>query len=287
MALVSSVLTKAICSAMYRIAPPALAGSWDNTGLVLESPVKNAHASAHRVLLTIDLTSAVCDEAISRGVSMIVSYHTPIFSGLKSLNLATPLQGTLLRCVAAGISVYTPHSALDGVFGGINDWLAECMGADPKAVSMLDTKPETEMWGGDGRRVVFDPPVSMQVLEGRIKQSLSLSQIQVGYSPVRPDRLVSTVAICAGSGGDMFSALRAKADVYFTGEMVHHEVLAAVAAGTHVILCGHTNTERGYLPKLATKLRAHLEQQAAAPNSALGAFEIIISESDANPLQFV
>ncbi|KAJ7738078.1 NGG1 interacting factor 3-like protein [Mycena maculata] len=280
----SSVLTKAVCRAMQRIAPPVLAGSWDNTGLILESASKNAHTAANRVLITIDITSAVCDEAISRGVSMIVSYHTPIFSGVKSLTLATTLQATLLRCAASGISVYSPHSALDGVFGGINDWLAQCIGAEPPMVTCLDTDPATQALGGDGRRVTFDPPISMEVLEGRIKQNLSLSQIQVGYSPVRPDRLVSMVAICAGSGASMFSGLGTKADVYFTGEMQHHEVLAAVAAGTHVILCGHTNTERGYLPTLATKLRSELE---ATPDSELDGFEVIISEEDKHPLEFV
>ncbi|KAJ7105593.1 hypothetical protein C8R44DRAFT_858514, partial [Mycena epipterygia] len=66
--------------------------------LILEFPVKNSSAAANRVLLTIDITPAVCDEAISHGVSMIVSYHTPILSGWKSLTLATPLQGSLLRC---------------------------------------------------------------------------------------------------------------------------------------------------------------------------------------------
>ncbi|KAJ6582687.1 NGG1p interacting factor 3 [Mycena vulgaris] len=273
----SSFLTKAVCNAMQRIAPPVLSGSWDNVGLILESPVKSA-AAATRVLVTIDITPAVCDEAISNGVSMIVSYHTPIFSGLKSFTLATPLQGTLLRCAAAGISVYSPHSALDSVYGGINDWLATCIGADETNVGCIDSKPATVAFGADGRRVTFDPPISMEVLTGRIKKNLSLSQIQVGYSPVRPDRLVSTVAICAGAGGSMFSAMSKPADVWFTGEMPHHEVLAAVAAGTHVILCGHTNTERGYLPTLATKLRVELNDSAV---------DVIISKADAHPLEFV
>ncbi|KAJ7105574.1 NGG1 interacting factor 3-like protein [Mycena epipterygia] len=270
----TSILTKAVCNAMQRIAPPVLAGSWDNVST----------AAANRVLLTIDITPAVCEEAISHGVSMIVSYHAPIFSGLKSLTLATPLQGTLLRCAAAGISIYSPHSALDSVFGGINDWLAKCIGAEPQQVACLETKPATQAIGGDGRRVTFDPPISMEVLESRIKKNLSLSQIQVGYSPVRPDRLVNSVAICAGTGGSMFSNTGAVVDVYFTGEMQHHDVLAAVAAGTHVILCGHTNTERGYLPTLATKLRSELE---IAPDSSLGSVEVIISQVDAHPLQFV
>ncbi|KAJ6468509.1 NGG1p interacting factor 3 [Mycena vitilis] len=284
----SNVLTKAVCKAMQRIAPPIMAGSWDNTGLILESPAKNASAAANRVLLTIDITPAVCDEAISCGASMIVSYHPPIFSGLKSLTLATPLQGTLLRCAAAGISIYSPHSALDGVFGGINDWLANCITADPKMIACLETKPETRAIGGDGRRVSFDPPISMEALEGRIKKNLSLSQIQVGYSPARPDRLVGSVVICAGSGGSMFSELRTPADVWFTGEMQHHDILAAVASGAHVILCGHTNTERGYLPVLATKLSAELKGEAEqGMRHGLDAFEVVISKTDAHPLQFV
>ncbi|KAJ7624579.1 NGG1 interacting factor 3-like protein [Roridomyces roridus] len=281
---VSSSLTKAVCNAMKRIAPPALAGSWDNTGLIMESPVQNANAAANRVLLTIDITPAVCDEAISRGASMIVSYHTPIFRGLKALTLETPLQNTLLRCAAGGISVYSPHSALDSVFGGIDDWLAECIHAKPPMVDVLGSNPATQAIGGDGRCVTFDPPVSMEVLEGRIKKSLGLAQIQVGYSRLRPDRLVRTVAICAGSGASMFSELGTKADVYFTGEMEHHYILAAVAAGTHVVLCGHTNTERGYLPVLAQKLSSELQnefQAEAAP------FDVIVSEADAHPLQFV
>ncbi|KAF7358722.1 hypothetical protein MSAN_01211200 [Mycena sanguinolenta] len=280
----SSILTKSVCSAMRRIAPPALAGSWDNVGLILESPVTNASVAANRVLVTIDLTQAVCDEAISGGVSMIVSYHPPIFRGLKSLTLATPLQGTLLRCVAAGISVYSPHSSLDGVSGGINDWLANCIGAEPQSIACLETKPETSHLGGDGRLVTFDPPISMEVLEGRIKKNLSLSQIQVGYSPVNRDRLVSTVAICAGAGGSMFSGMSKTSDVWFTGELQHHDILAALASGTHVILCGHTNTERGYLPTLAKKLQDELK---AAPAPGLGEVEVLISKADAHPLQFV
>ncbi|KAJ3818762.1 hypothetical protein F5880DRAFT_1510692 [Lentinula raphanica] len=61
-----------------------------------------------------------------------------------------------------------------------------------------------------------------------------------------------------------------------------HEVLAAIAAGTNVILCGHTNTERGYLPVLASKLQAQLEAVAFAEP-----YDIVISDTDEHPLEFV
>ncbi|CAK5281659.1 unnamed protein product [Mycena citricolor] len=273
----TTVFTKSVTSAMQRIAPLVLAGSWDNVGLILESATAS---NSNKVLLTIDVTPAVCEEAISHNVSMIVSYHPPIFHALKSLTLSTPLQKTLLRCASAGISIYSPHSALDSVFDGMNDWLAKCIEADPQRVSCLDTKPSTAAIGGDGRRVTFDPPISMSVLEERIKKHLSLSQIQVGYSTIKPDRLVHTVAICAGSGGGMFQSLKTIADVYFTGEMQHDQVLAALGSGTHVILCGHTNTERGFLPILANRLTSELKTDATD-------VEVLVSQSDAHPLQMI
>ncbi|KAJ7432725.1 GTP cyclohydrolase 1 type 2/Nif3, partial [Mycena latifolia] len=152
--------------------------------------------------------------------------------------LATP---TLL-CAAAGISVYSPHSALDGVFGGMNHaWARICTRRRPR--------PRRSV------RVTFAPPISMGVLEGRIKKNFSLSQ-GWSYSP----RFLPPVAICAGSGGSMFSAMGTTADMWFTGEMEHHEVLAEVAADrtvraspnfeicAHLITGGHTNTERGHPP---------------------------------------
>ena len=92
------------------------------------------------------------------------------------------------------------------------------------------------------------------------------------------------------------------ADVYFTGEMSHvsqsvqgppaneahfitlqHEVLAAVACGRHVVLCGHTNTERGYLPTLAEKLRSELEDSRFSGEKV----EVHISTEDRHPLDIV
>lgn len=74
-----------------------------------------------------------------------------------------------------------------------------------------------------------------------------------------------------------------KADVYLTGEMSHHEVLAALAAGTNVILCGHTNTERGYLPLLAAKLLQELRTAGEGAEDV----EVVVSQKDQHPLDIV
>ncbi|GBE77470.1 GTP cyclohydrolase 1 type 2/Nif3 [Sparassis latifolia] len=280
-------VVKHICRALERVAPLRLAEKWDNVGLLLEAPQQRP--DAHGVLLTIDLTTAVVDEALSSGTAFIVSYHPPIFKPLTSITLSDPLQHSLLRCAAAGISIYTPHTALDSVTGGINDWLCQVVTnwTTPKEVEYIgDADPEGA--GGVGRLIKFDS-IPMKELELRIKQNLKLEQIQAAYTSAWDITNVESVAICAGSGSSVL--LGVDADVYFTGEMPHHEVLAAVASGRNVILCGHTNTERGYLPMLAEKIAAELQleirEASPALQTPLSKLQVRVSETDHHPLWFV
>ncbi|KAG8969747.1 hypothetical protein FRC03_001092 [Tulasnella sp. 419] len=275
--------------AMSRIAPPHLAESWDNVGLIVESPI--VKPDARRILLTIDLTPEVLEEAIhplKSTTAAIIAYHPPIFKGLKSLTLDNPLQSSLLRCITNGISVWSPHTALDSVKGGINDWLAEgLITHDNGTVSILGEEKQGlgAEGAGVGRRVDFDQPVPLEEIVVRVKKHLRLGQVQLAKSAFGPDAIRS-VAICAGSGSSVVGS--AKADLYFTGEMSHHEVLAAIASGTHTILCGHTNTERGYLPTLKKRLEDELAQEDTDRGiEGLPKYEVAISEADRHPLDII
>lgn len=278
-------LLKAVSRAMERIAPLRLAESWDNVGLLLESPIHKQENK--RVMLTIDFTPDVLSEALSAKTSVVVAYHPPIFRPLQSLTLSNPLQRSLLQCAANGISVYSPHTALDSVSNGVNDWLADGVLScgEGRVSSLVKDKLDSsgEVEGGEGRLVALKAPVEMETLLKNIKKHLRLSQVQVaGTNSFREAALVRTIAICAGSGGSMLAGK--EADVYLTGEMSHHEVLSAIAAGRRVILCGHTNTERGYLPVLAKKLKSEL---ACDESLGLGdGVEVIVSRYDRHPLEF-
>ncbi|QIW98882.1 hypothetical protein AMS68_004400 [Peltaster fructicola] len=101
----SAPFTQAVVAAMRKLYPEALADkSFDNTGLLLEAPYNKERQQQNSVLLTIDLTKAVADEAIKRRDSCIVAYHPIIFRGLKSLTLQNTQQQSLLRLAAEGIS---------------------------------------------------------------------------------------------------------------------------------------------------------------------------------------
>lgn len=112
---------------MRYLYPESLADkSWDNTGLLLEAPIPSqSPRKANSVLLTIDLTKAVADEAIDDDHSVVVAYHPIIFRGLKAITLDNSQQQTLLRLASHGISVYCPHTAVDHVPDGMADWLCD------------------------------------------------------------------------------------------------------------------------------------------------------------------
>ena len=124
---------------------------------------------------------------------------------------------------------------------------------------------------GQGRLVELERPVKLKTLAQRIKKHLGLKTLRLAAAS--EDLPIKTVALCAGAGTDAFNGIQA--DCYLTGEMSHHNVLAATLNGSHVILCEHTNTERGYLPVLRKILA-----------KALGnGIEIAVSKKDTDPIQ--
>ncbi|CAH2012360.1 unnamed protein product [Acanthoscelides obtectus] len=100
---------------------------------------------------------------------------------------------------------------------------------------------------GMGRFFELESPVTLKKAIEDVKQHIGLSHVRIGVGRDKcPDTdLISTVAVCAGSGGSVLAGV--KADLYLTGEMLHHDVLEATQKGTSVILCNHSDSERGYL----------------------------------------
>ncbi|KAI6863700.1 NGG1p interacting factor 3 [Hortaea werneckii] len=322
--------TRAVVSAMRKLYPESLADkSFDNTGLLLESPFDPLRRQMNSVLLTVDLTKAVADEAIERNDSIVVAYHPIIFRGLKSLTLQDTQQQSLLRLAAEGISVYSPHTAVDCARGGLGDWLADVVTGTPTDRSQLDqdappTRPvspakkspskldvhddpfttqkrptymlqhhpsqlslqENEKalklgnrdhkrypiaaasvpgypGAGMGRIVRFAEPINLTEIIDRIGLGLGNPKgfpIAVPQGKQASDMMISSIGICAGSGGGLFAQMEKEGedvDLYFTGELSHHEALAAIEKGKCVICLFHSNTERGFLHSV---MRPQLEE---------------------------
>lgn len=266
--------SKALLTVVQKLYPIHLADkSWDNTGLLVDSS-SDEGADLLNILLTIDLTQAVANEAIKKKSNFVIAYHPFIFRGLKSITKHDPQQKSLLKLIKSNISVYSPHTAVDSVKGGVNDFLADgvvgALGEKSRAVIQPDEK---EQGCGMGRLVTLAQPAKIEEIVKNIKTSLGLKYVQVGEAKgeTAPSN-VETIAICAGSGGSVFKNVQA--DVYYTGELSHHEALYFTESGSFVVACNHSNTERAYLSLMKQRLQAEL------PDA-----DILISECDQDPYQ--
>jgi dinuclear metal center YbgI/SA1388 family protein len=105
-------------------APTALAEDWDNVGLLLGS----RNSDVKRVLVCLDVTSKVVEEAIEKGVDLIVSHHPFIFRGIKRITEDEPKGKLIFKLIRNSIGVYSAHTNYDVAEGGLNDHLAEIIG---------------------------------------------------------------------------------------------------------------------------------------------------------------
>ena len=234
--------------------------------------------------------------------------------------MANSQQQTLLRLASHGISVYSPHTAVDSAPGGLGDWLADIvtgtktsfqreaeegdvaqtpsekhahqdegdpfvekslrpplftlahhpsqtilnldrlLSSSPTTTSVPHTRrpvvpqsPElaSHPGAGMGRIVNFKTPQPLTTLLDRIGKGLNNPKgfpIAIPQDASLSDLEISSVGICAGSGGSLLSNL--DVDLLFTGEMSHHEALAAIEKGQVVINLFHSNSERGFLSEV-------------------------------------
>lgn len=124
-----------------------------------------------------------------------------------------------------------------------------------------------------GRLLKLSQQLSLTQIITKVKAHLQLPHLRVAMPT--EDRPISSVASCAGSGGSVLRGVHA--DLYLTGEMSHHQVLEANAQGRAVILCDHSNSERGFLQDVYCK----------SLSESLHGVEIVCSSIDRDPLQVV
>jgi dinuclear metal center YbgI/SA1388 family protein len=244
-----------VLAALERLAPLNFAEPWDNVGLLVQPRVVSS-VTVTRALLTIDLDDEVLSEAERLGAELLIAYHPPIFQGLKRLRLSAPSERPVVRAVAAGMFVFSPHTALDAGPRGVNDWLLDAFAPADAPRAPCFPHPADVRYGA-GRSVTLAEPLTMAEAVTRLKRQLGLAQLRVAAAPEHASGggQIRRIAVCAGAGGSVFEKLSGF-DLYVTGEMRHHDVRARVQSGSSVVLSEHTHTERGYLKILAERLSA-------------------------------
>ena len=257
------ITVRQVYEAMQAIAPLELAEHWDNPGLLVD-----CGGAVHRVLVALDITPEVLEEAAAKQCEMIVSHHPVIFDPLKKIGP----QDVPFQLVQAGISAICMHTNLDAAEGGVNEVLA----------GIFDMKNMETFAEGCGRVGAIEeiavPKLArkaQQELAARCNQPKNGPAVQVKF--VDAGKPVKRLAVISGAGGSLFAdAIAMGADCLLTGEANHHHAIDAKRLGLSLIAAGHYATEFPVTAAVAAKLRA-----------ALPELEVLVSTENRDPYTYL
>ncbi len=229
---------------LNEFAPPALAETWDNVGLLVgrnDQPVE-------RLMTCLTITPASAAEAVAGRADLIVSHHPLPFRPLSRLTSETSEGRLLLELIGAKIAVFSPHTAFDSAQDGINQRLAN--GLQLSEIGPLVPGPEPSQ--GSGRYGTLAQAITLEELTARVKQLLAIDNLQAVGSLDQP---VRSVAVACGSAGEFLApAAAAGCDCLLTGEVRFHTCLEAESLGMGLVLAGHFASERFAVEQLVDVL---------------------------------
>ena len=214
------------------IAPFSAQEEWDNSGLQVGSRTQEVK----KVLIGLEATASLVEEAKKIGCDLIISHHPFIFNAVKSFVEPSPA----FMAAKYNISVISAHTSFDCAVGGVNDVLAELVGVYNTKLS------ENKLFriGKTDCKTVRDFALTVKnALNADVFCSL-------------PEKEIKNVAVCGGSAAEyMETAKNEGADAFLTGEVKHHEILDACDSEIAVICAGHFETEVPAMRVLSEKLQ--------------------------------
>ena len=228
-----------ILNNLKELAPVNLKMDFDNVGLLTgfgSNEVK-------KILVALDITDEVIEEAVNADAQLIVSHH-PLFFGLKNIVDSDNTGKKIIRLIQNGISAICMHTNLDAAVGGVNTCLAKTVGiAEP--LPMYDTEAGIGCYGELAAPMEFNEYLSF------VKSALNSK----GLRYVSGNKTVKRVAVVGGSGGgDLERAIELGCDTFITADLKYHQFLLAKESGVNLIDGDHFCTENVVVPALAQRL---------------------------------
>ena len=249
------------------IAPKALSdemcqnyGWYDNSGILV-----NTDEEINGILFSLDLTMAAVDEAIARGVKLIITHHPAIYGKISRIDYEdSAMLGTkLIKCIKNGISVIAMHLNLDAAADGIDESLMQgvLLSAGEKEIGTETVAKQVVLSNGAYGRVYDLSEVTLKTLAEGMKKTFATDKLAV-YGD--ENKKVKRVASFCGSGADEGSvafAVRNGADVMISSDYKHHVLALALEVGLSVITLTHYASEEYGFKKYYEKIR----QQVGIP----------------------
>ncbi len=243
--------------------PRDLAYDWDNVGL----QIGKLNKEINTILLSLDLTLEVVDEAIKQNVDLIIVHHPLIFSPIKSIDTDTYKGMIIEKLIKNEITLYVAHTNFDISNQGMNLILANMLKLRNQKI--IDYTTETEGLGRIGE-------IDEMSMEDAILYVKETFKVETARFIGTLDSTVKTIAISGGSGSsNIYNAKNMKADLYVTGDLSYHYAHDVLAIGLNALDIGH-NIEKFFVYELKNVLK----------NAGITS-NILISKINTNPYKFV
>lgn len=258
---------KDIIEVIEDFAPINLKEDFDNVGLM----VGDREKEVKKILLSLDCTLEVIEEANEKGANLIITHHPLLFIKPSSITTDSLVGKKIIELIKNDISLYSSHTNLDSASGGLNETIVNILGYDSKELIEVNKNARNSN-EGLGRIIRLDKEISLDDLVKEVKEKLNIDGLKV----VKASEKVKNIAVINGSGSSFFDmAYRKGADCIITGDTTYHFASDYKEMGVSIIDTGHFLSEWIVFLEVINKLKDKLKD-----------VEIIISEHSKDPYTF-
>jgi len=205
------------------LVPLRIQENYDNCGLL----IGQQNSDVKGVLIALDCTEEVIEEAISENFNFVITHHPIIFKGLKSLTGKNMNERAVIKAIKNEISVYAIHTNLDNIFyQGVNHKIAAKLGLMNQTILHPNIQETTkELKVGSGILGELETPMEMEDILSKIKNTFDTKVIRYtkGIS-----RKIQKVAVCGGAGSFLLKkAIEKDSDLFLSSDFKYHEFFDA------------------------------------------------------------
>lgn len=240
---------------------------WAQAGDAIGLQVGDLRLPIHGILVTLDVTPQVVEEAASRSLDLIIAHHPLFFQPVSSLDFTTYPGRTAQALIKAGVSLYVAHTNLDAAPDGPSQLLAQSLGLrDIIPLVPLPDRSAAQVGSpvGMGRIGDLTAPWSLEEFSRQARALMPGATLRVSGTC----GTITRVGLCTGSGRSLVGeALKAGAQVFLTGECSYHAALEGDLAGLAIVEAGHYDTEVILVPRLVELLGKKFPQLEVAASS--------------------
>ena len=253
--------------------PEELQYSWDNSSLNLG----DLDQDINKIMLTLEITNRTIDEAIEKGVDLVISHHPFLMSKVNQIRTDTIKGGLIYKMIRNNISAYCMHTSYDMAEDGLNDYFFDLLGIKDRQVldveSSLDSYNDGKEYGL-GRLADLEKPIEIGDLISSLKDKLNIDHARYVWPK---DLLINKIAVVTGNGSEFFQLAKSKGcDILITGDLKYHQAMDALDMGMALLDFGHYGTEHIFSKSVYNYI-----------NSISGDIEVLISERNIDPFTFV